>query len=340
MSSHQCSAFDPELESVQEFLKRFQVQNSDLLHKFRNDDAKKASLLIKALPVSIISDLQRRLAPVLLTDASYDDIHDNLLQQFSSQKSTIGSSVQFLTCKQQHRQSFEEYARQLNSLASPCNYPSTCLDRLLHDTFVAGISNSAILSSLIQVCDQLSFRETVERAKLLETYRQDVDSIRSTRLPATTQFTLRQTMTATVPHLLTAPTKYLLANLLLNRLICATVVVLLDCISVVIVLLKLIDAISAIRLDIWLKYVRKLNLDNSLSEKVFLHDVLLLSLTPASSAISLTASWHHHSLPDLLAAVTMATHLVITLPAPATLLIDRWLTASILLMITCILLLF
>ena len=185
MSSHQCSAFDPELESVQEFFQRFQVQNSDLLHKFRNDDAKKASLLIKALPVSIISDLQRRLSPVLLTDASYDDIHDNLLQQFSSQKSTIGSSVQFLTCKQQHRQSFEEYVRQLNSLASPCNYPSTCLDRLLRDTFVAGISNSAILSSLIQVCDQLSFRETVERAKLLETYRQDVDSIRSTRLPAT-----------------------------------------------------------------------------------------------------------------------------------------------------------
>ena len=88
-----------------------------------------------------------------------------------------------MTYKQQPGQSFEDYARQLNNLGSLCNYPSSCLDRLLRDAFVAGISNAAILSSLIQVCDQLSFRETVERAKLLDTFRQDVDSIRSSRNP-------------------------------------------------------------------------------------------------------------------------------------------------------------
>ena len=177
--SSTCPSFDPELESIQEFFQRFQCQASDLLHKFRNDDGRKASVLLRVLPVNIISDLQRRLAPTLLTDATYDEIHDHLLQQYSSSKSTIGASVQFLTCKQKPGQSLEDYARNLNSLASLCNYPSDCLDRLLRDIFVSGLISSAILSSLIQVCDTLTFRETLERAKLLETFRQDVDKIQS-----------------------------------------------------------------------------------------------------------------------------------------------------------------
>ena len=94
-----CPSFDPELESIQEFFQRFQCQASDLLHKFRNDDGRKASVLLSLLlPVNIISDLQRRFAPTLLTDATYDEIHDHLLQKYSSSKSAIGASVQFLTC--------------------------------------------------------------------------------------------------------------------------------------------------------------------------------------------------------------------------------------------------
>lgn len=180
-SNFVCSAFDPELETISEFFMRFQCQQSDLLTKCRNDEIRKANLLLKFLPVSVISELQRRLAPTLLFDATYDILEEQLTQQYQKAKSTVGASVTFLTCKQQSGQSLEDYARKLNSLASVCNYPSDCLDRLLRDIFVSGLSSSTMLSSLIQVCDQLSFRETVERAKLLETYRQDAHNIHSQR---------------------------------------------------------------------------------------------------------------------------------------------------------------
>ena len=125
-----CSPFDPQLETVSEFFQRFQCQMSEHLHKHRNDDIKRASILLKFLPVPIISDLQRRLAPTLLQDATYDDIKDHLNQQYSTTKSTVGASVQFLTCKQQPGQSLEDYGRKLNNLASLCKYPADSLDRL------------------------------------------------------------------------------------------------------------------------------------------------------------------------------------------------------------------
>ena len=180
MSTNMCNPFDPELEEIAEFFQRFRCQMSEVLHKHRNDQSRQASVLLK-LPVSIITDLQRRLAPALLTDATFDEIEEQLLQQFSKTKSTIGASVQFLNCKQQQGQSLEEYARKLNSLASLCKYPKGCLDRLLRDIFVAGLASSAILSSLIQVCDNLSFNETLETAKLLESFRKDAENIRSAR---------------------------------------------------------------------------------------------------------------------------------------------------------------
>lgn len=131
--------------------------------------------------MAIISELQRRIAPVQLSDATFALIEEHLIQQFSTAKSTIGASVQFLTCKHQQGQSLEDYSRKLNSLASVCNYTTDCLDRLLRDTFVAGLVSSSILSSLIQECNRLTFRETLERAKLLETFREDAKKINSSR---------------------------------------------------------------------------------------------------------------------------------------------------------------
>ena len=174
-----CAPFDPELESIQEFFQRFQCQMAEPLHKARNDDLKRANILVQFLPVNIVSELQRRLSPTLLGDATYDEISNHLHQQFSTSKSTVGASVQFLTYKQQSGQSIEDYSRKLNSLAFQCNYPAACLDRLLRDAFVAGLLSPSILETLIQECDQLTFRQTLERAKLLETFRKDVDKISS-----------------------------------------------------------------------------------------------------------------------------------------------------------------
>ena len=170
-----CALFDPELESIQEFFQRFQCQMAEPLHKVRNYDLKRANILVQLfLPVNIVSKLQRRLSPTLLGDATYDEISNHLHQQFSTSKSTVGASVQFLTYKQQSGQSIEDYSRKLNSLASQCN----CL---LRDAFVAGLLSPSILETLIQECDQLTFRQTLERAKLLETFRKDVGKISSSR---------------------------------------------------------------------------------------------------------------------------------------------------------------
>ena len=179
MSSNVCSPFNPEEENFSEFLQRFQCQCSDQLHKCRNNETQKAHLLIKCLPVSCVTALQRRIAPVQLSDADYDLVVENLSQQYKTSKSLVGASVTFLNYKQKPQQSLEDYSNNLNKLAADCDYPSACLDRLLRDTFVANLASPVILSSLIQVCDDLTFRETLERAKLLEAFNRDVKDIHS-----------------------------------------------------------------------------------------------------------------------------------------------------------------
>ena len=72
------SLFDPQSETISEFFQRFQVQADELLTKAGNDEKKKASVLVKALPVAVISDLQRRIKPTNLVDATYDDLKSKL----------------------------------------------------------------------------------------------------------------------------------------------------------------------------------------------------------------------------------------------------------------------
>lgn len=174
-----CAPFDPSAETIAEFFQRFQCQMSDVLQKVRNDDQKRANLLIKALPVNIITDLQRRIAPVLLSDASYDDLETNLMSQFSIKKSTTGAAVKFLSYKQEQGQSIEHYAQTLNNLAAQCEYKSCCLDRLLKDAFIAGLNSPTILSSILQGSDSMDFRACVEKAKLLQQLRHDAESMHS-----------------------------------------------------------------------------------------------------------------------------------------------------------------
>ena len=67
----------------------------------------------------------------------------------------------------------------MNNLAAECKYSACCRDRLLRDTFVAGIRCSKILSSLLQDCEKKTFNEVVEKAKLLEQIRIDAEDIKS-----------------------------------------------------------------------------------------------------------------------------------------------------------------
>ena len=74
----------------------------------------------------------------------------------------------------------EEYARVLNDMVVKCEFTAVAVDRFLYDILVA-VSSSAILSKLITKTADLTFKETLEKAKLLESFRKDVDNIHASR---------------------------------------------------------------------------------------------------------------------------------------------------------------
>ena len=84
-----CPKFDGQQETILEFLQRFKVQNSDALTKAGDNEKKKAAVLIRALPIAIVTDLQRRIAPTDLVDATYTVIEEKLKGQFEVKKSIV-----------------------------------------------------------------------------------------------------------------------------------------------------------------------------------------------------------------------------------------------------------
>ena len=180
MNSNQV-LFDPQLETIIEFIERFEVQNSDLLDKAGSDGVKKARVIIKCLPINIITNLQRKLTPTRLSEATYSMVTENLISQYHVKKSIVGASVRFINKKQAAGESIENYARILNTYASECHYKSCCMDRLLRDIFVAGIHDSNILSQLLHECDKdnnIKFETVVQKAKMIEQLKLDAQDIK------------------------------------------------------------------------------------------------------------------------------------------------------------------
>ena len=137
--------FDPELKTISEFLERFSVTNEDILGSADTFDKNKVSLLIKSLPIQIVTDFQRRIKPKL-TEAYYKAVSDKLTSQFVVKKSMVGATVQFLNRKQQINENIETFAKILNELGSSnCNYKECCRDRLLRDSFIAGLESKTIV---------------------------------------------------------------------------------------------------------------------------------------------------------------------------------------------------
>ena len=177
MAMQNCVQFNPNAESVDEFIERFKVQCSDVLEKADGDDLKKAAVLVKALPVNIITDLQRRIKPVKLSAATYQELESKLITQYGTKKSIVGATVKFLNRKQSPGETIENYAKVLNDLASSCNYENCCRDRMLRDAFVSGLRSGAIVTGLLPDCERKTFNECVEKAKFLEQLSSDAQDI-------------------------------------------------------------------------------------------------------------------------------------------------------------------
>ena len=105
--------------------------------------------MIKSLPVPVITDLQRRIKPTKLSEATYALLEEKLTDQFSVKKSIVGAAVSFLNRKQQPEESIENYARTLNDLASHCRFSECCRDRMTRDTFIAGLRSPNILNGVL-----------------------------------------------------------------------------------------------------------------------------------------------------------------------------------------------
>ena len=181
MAAVHCPQFNPEQETIFEFLERFTVQDSEAITKAGEDGVKKAAVLVKALPVPVITDLQRRLKPTKLSTATFEQLKEKLTAQYEVKKSIVGASVQFLNRKQHAEENIENYARVLNDLASNCKYEDCCRDRLLRDAFISGLRSGHIVGGLLQDCevnDKKTFNDCVAKAKLLEQITQDAQDIK------------------------------------------------------------------------------------------------------------------------------------------------------------------
>jgi len=176
--SSSCSQFNSEQETILEFLERFRVQCSDQLAAAGGDGTKMAAVLVKALPVNIITDLQRRIKPTLLSAATYDELVDKLTSQFEVKHSVVGATVRFLNYKQSSSESIESYAKSLNDLASACKFKDCCRDRMLRDAFVSGLHSSSILSAVLHDCEDKTFNACVDKAKLVEQITSDALDIK------------------------------------------------------------------------------------------------------------------------------------------------------------------
>ena len=170
--------FNPDIESVEEFLQRFKVQNATKLSALTKDDGKlKAMYLANCLPVSILTDVQRRLKPTKLEDATYKQMEEHLIASYGVKKSVIGAAVTFFTRKQKDGETIVTYSKILNELASHCDYSECWRDRLLRDAFVSGLKNSRIIQSLITEGTSLKFSDCVEKARMFEQVLPEVKEI-------------------------------------------------------------------------------------------------------------------------------------------------------------------
>ena len=169
--------YAPSIESVEEFIQRFKLQNNDKLTAASANPTKCAMLLANCLPITILTDIQRRLKPKLLTNATYEELEANLLGSYGVKKSIIGAAVAFLNRKQKPQESIENYSKVLNELASQCKYLDCCRDRMLRDVFLSGLRSSRLISALITEGEERKFSECVEKAKLLEQVTQDVQDM-------------------------------------------------------------------------------------------------------------------------------------------------------------------
>ena len=200
-STQSCMPYDKNAETITEFLTRFSMQCSEELHKCRNNESKQVNLLMKALPVSVFTDVQRSFAPNSVVNATFEEVKDTLTNLYSTKKSILGSSVELYNCKQKPGQSIEEYARQLKYLSQQCGLDTqVSLSRIQRDLFLAGLNSSQVVTSILQTSEELTFDEAVIKAKAFTQLRQDACMLRQPIHHASSEGEAHRVQAASLPQ--------------------------------------------------------------------------------------------------------------------------------------------
>ena len=129
-------------------------------------------MLAKSLPVHVLTEVQRILKPVLLSGATFEQIESQVTALYNTKK-----LVSFLSRRQEVGESIVRYGGSLNQLTSQCKYKDCCRDTLVHDVFISGLRSVEVMASLISECENKTFSEVLDKAKLVEQIQQDVVEI-------------------------------------------------------------------------------------------------------------------------------------------------------------------
>ena len=122
---------------------------------------------MKAVHVAVFTDVQRSLVPQTLSNTSYDDVKATLVNLYSTQKSELGSSVQFFNCKQKPGQFIEEYARELKYFSQQCGFEAQIsLSRIQRDVFLAGLRSTPVVTTILQFSDDLTFEDAIVKLRV------------------------------------------------------------------------------------------------------------------------------------------------------------------------------
>ena len=169
--------FDPNVMSFEEFKDTFQSMNSDVLSKTgAGANTKKINALLHSLPVPIMLDLRRRITPITFGTAQYEDLMNQLEASYSTKKNVVSAAVLFLHRRQQVGESIEAFAKCLNDLASQCGYKDCCRDRLIRDSFIAGLKSRSLITKIINACEDKTLNQCVAEVKAIDQVDQDVDN--------------------------------------------------------------------------------------------------------------------------------------------------------------------
>ena len=154
--------FDPGSDTVTAYVERTQL----FLEANEIAEAKHAAVLLSAIGAKAYALLRNLLAPVPPREKTFEELVETLKSHYEPKPLTIAERFHFHRRAQLTGESVKEFAAELRSLATHCEF-GTYLDDALRDRFVCGLGSETMQKRLLTESD-LTFAKAVEVAHSME----------------------------------------------------------------------------------------------------------------------------------------------------------------------------